>query len=358
MRMAWKAPLGLLATLVIWGSVAFGQADAASRIVLYLPLDDRPYSLDRVLEVAEALDARLLLPPYSFFRGRDGIPDFGGLYDWLAAHRQEGPAVIAADPPKPVQVVELPKRETLLQIHEMKREIFDRKALGNIYLVQAEWYWKYPPNGINNDELPGKLDWPRFCGPAGEQKFEPMKFRSWRFFWPFSGGNVTDQGTHLMDVVQWMMGVNQPVSALQYGNVYVNKPTETPDVFCCTFEYPNFMATWTLNYSTAKWRNGWSILFHGEKAALFLTEQGYRVFDQVNGWENGLPKPVREDMPGGVTDTTPHMKNFLECVKSRKDPNATVEIGHQAVRTLHLANIALKKQTRAILDADGITVRT
>jgi len=63
-------------------------------------------------------------------------------------------------------------------------------------------------------------------------------------------------------------------------------------------------------------------------------------------------------MPGGVTDTTPHLKNFLECVKSRKDPNATVEIGHKAVRTLHLANIALKKRTRAILDADGVTVRT
>ncbi len=250
------------------------------------------------------------------------------------------------------------QRRSSPTIHEMKREIFDKKVLGNIYLVQAEWYWKYPPNGVKNDELPGKLDWQRFCGPAGEQTFEPMKFRSWRFFWPFSGGNVTDQGTHLMDVVQWMMGVDQPVSALQYGNVYVNKPTETPDVFCCTFEYPDFMATWTLNYSTPKWRNGWSIVFHGEKAALFLTEQGYRVFDQVNGWENGLPKPVREDMPGGVTDTTPHLKNFLECVKSRKDPNATVEIGHKAVRTLHLANIALKKRTRAILDADGVTVRT
>ena len=97
MKIAWKAPLGLLAALVVWGGIAFGQADAASRTVLYLPLDDRPYSLDRVLEVAESLDARLLLPPYSFFRGRDGIPDFEGLYGWLAAHRQEGPAVIAAD---------------------------------------------------------------------------------------------------------------------------------------------------------------------------------------------------------------------------------------------------------------------
>lgn len=241
-------------------------------------------------------------------------------------------------------------------IHEMKK-LFEDGTLGNIYLVQAEWFWKYPPNGIDNDPLPGKLDWERFCGPAGKQEFEPMKYRKWRFFWPFSGGNVTDQGTHLMDVVQWMMETDQPVSALQYGNVYVNKPTQTPDVFSCTFEYPKFMATWTLNYSTPKWRNGWSIVFHGEKAALFLTEQGYRVFDQINGWEKGLPKPKLQNMPGGVTDTMPHTRNFLECVKTRKQPNATVELGHKAVRTLHLANAALHKQGRAVLEADGLTVK-
>ncbi len=238
------------------------------------------------------------------------------------------------------------------------RKLFEDGVLGNIYLVQAEWFWKYPGKPINNEPLPGKLDWERFCGPAGKQDFEPMKFNYWRFFWPFSGGNETDQGTHLMDVVQWMMGAEQPVSAVQYGNVFVNKPTQTPDVFSCTFEYPKFVATWTLNYTTAKWRNGWSIVFHGEKCALFLTEQGYRIFDQVNGWENGLPKPKTENMPGGLTQTEPHIQNFLECIKTRKEPNAPVEIGFKAVRPLHLANAALKKGTRAVLGEDGVTITT
>jgi len=228
-------------------------------------------------------------------------------------------------------------------------------VLGNVYLVQAEWYWNL---GVNRDpNLPGKLDWDKFCGPAGKQEFQAIKFRHWRYYWPFSGGNETDQGTHLMDVVQWMMGVDQPVSAVQYGAVYVNQPTETPDTFCCTFEYPKFTCTWTLTYTTARWRNGWSILFHGTKASLFLTEAGYRIFDQINGWEEGLPKPRKATMPGGVTDTTPHLKNFLECIRTRKQPNATVEIGHTAVRPLHLANIALKKGGRAILADDGVTVR-
>jgi predicted dehydrogenase len=248
------------------------------------------------------------------------------------------------------------QRRSAPAIRELK-QVFDDGVLGNVYLVQAEWFWKYPGSVIQNDPLEGTLDWERFCGPAGKQAFEPMKYRYWRFFWPFSGGNETDQGTHLMDVVQWMMGCDQPISALQYGTVYVNKPTETPDVFSCVFEYPKFTATWTLNYTTPKWRNGWSIVFHGEKAALFLTEQGYRIFDQVNGWENGLPKPKKENMPGGLTVTEPHIQNFLECIKTRKEPNAPVEVGFKAVRTLHLANAALKRGSKAVLAEDGMTIK-
>jgi len=248
------------------------------------------------------------------------------------------------------------QRRSSPAIRELK-QLFDDGVLGDIHLVQASWYWKHPGGGINNGPLPGNLNWERFCGPAGRQEFEPMKFRYWRYFWPFSGGNETDQGTHLMDVVQWMMGSNRPISALQYGNVYVNKPTQTPDVFNCTFEYPRFTATWTLSYTSAKWRNGWSIVFHGEKAALFLTEQGYRIFDQVNGWENGLPKPARQNMPGGLTRTEPHIQNFLECVKTRRQPNATVQLGFEGVRPLHLANAALKHGTRAVLAEDGVSIK-
>lgn len=249
------------------------------------------------------------------------------------------------------------RRSTPIIRDEIK-PIFDQGEngpLGKVHLVRAEWYWNI---GIDRSStLPGKLDWERFCGPAGKQEFAPIKFRHWRLFWPFSGGNETDQGTHLMDVVQWMMGVDQPKSAVQWGDVFEHKPTETPDTFCCTFEYPNFVATWTLGYSTNTWRNGWSITFQGTKGALFLTEAGYRIFDQVNGWEKGWPKPKVEVLPGSVTDTRPHLTNFLDCVRSRKQPNAPVEIGHKAVRPLHLANAALKANRRAILEDDGVTIR-
>lgn len=241
-------------------------------------------------------------------------------------------------------------------IHKIRKEIFESGMLGDIYMVRAEWYWNH---GVNADAQidRSQLDWERFCGPAGKQNFAPVKFRYWRYFWPFSGGNETDQGTHLMDVVQWMMGADQPVSAVQIGEVFRAKPTETPDNFCCTFRYPKFMATWTLSYTNNTWRNGWSICFQGTQGALFLTEAGYRVFDQVNGWEKGWPKAKLEELPGSVTSTVPHTENFLECIKTRKQPNAPVEIGHTAVRPLHLANAALKAGRQATLADDGVTIK-
>jgi predicted dehydrogenase len=235
------------------------------------------------------------------------------------------------------------------------KELVEQGKLGEIDLVRAEWYWNRTLNV--KPVLESKLDWDRFSGPAGKQPFEPVRFRHWRYFWAFSGGNMTDQGTHLIDVIQWFTGATQPVAAVCYGAVYKLHPAETPDTFCAVFEYPKFTCTWTLTY-TNSYQNGWGIVFHGQKGTLELCETGYRFYEEPwaprGRWER--PEPTIEKLPGSVTSTVPHTKNFLECVRSRRQPNATIELGHQAVRTLHLANIAHLKKGRAVLGEDGLTV--
>lgn len=235
------------------------------------------------------------------------------------------------------------------------REIVDKGTLGEINLVRAEWYWNVivKPRPVITE----KLDWARFVGPAKPQPFEPVKFRYWRYFWDFSGGNMTDQGTHLIDVIQWFTDVSQPVAAQCSGEVYKLHPAETPDTFCAIFEYPRFTCTWTLTY-TNSFQNGWGIVFHGQKGTLELCEAGYRLYAEPwapnDRWTR--PQPVVEKLPGGLTRTPPHIQNFLECLRTRKQPNATIELGHQAVRTLHLANIACHRRARAVLRDDGLTV--
>jgi predicted dehydrogenase len=261
-------------------------------------------------------------------------------------------------------VKEVRKTDRVVQVGMQRRSspmvreckgLIDQGMLGEINLVRAEWYWNITvkPKPVITD----RLDWARFVGPAKSQPFELIKFRNWRWFWDFSGGNMTDQGTHLIDVIQWFTGATQPVAASCYGAVYKLHPAETPDTFSAIFEYPNFMATWTLAYMNS-FQNGWGIVFQGQKGTLELCEQGYRFYAEPwapkSRWDR--PEPAIEKLPGGLTQTPPHIQNFLECVRTRQQPNATIELGHQAVRSLHLANIAHHKKTRAVLGADGLTV--
>src|SRR5262249_1299211 len=144
-------------------------------------------------------------------------------------------------------------------------------------------------------------------------------------FWDYSGGHMTDQGTHLMDVVRWFMNAPAPHAAICMGQVYKMTGAETPDVFSSVFEYPNFMATWTLTYCNA-YQNGWSILFQGDQGSMELDDNGYRIYPEP--WKKGM-NPSHE-FKGGIP-TEPHVKNFLDCIKSRKDPSAPIEVGHLAV---------------------------
>ena len=270
--------------------------------------------------------------------------------------------------PQGVDMVnEVRKTDRIVQVGMQRRSsplvleakaLIDQGLIGEINMVRAEWYWNL---NINTDpNLPGKLDWEAFQGPAPKRPFEAVRFRQWRYFWDFSGGNMTDQGTHLLDVIQWFTGVEQPIAAQTYGAVYKLYPSETPDVFCAVFEYPKFTCTWTLAYMNT-FMKGWGIVFQGQKGTLEMCEDGYRVFAEpwsekgYDRWK--VPPTIKQNLAGGATDIGPHEKNFLDCVKSRQQPNATVEIGHRAVRTLHLANIAYHKRCRAELGADGESVQ-
>src|SRR4051794_7710954 len=229
------------------------------------------------------------------------------------------------------------------------KEVFDSGILGKITMAKPMWNWNVS-QPLNNSPLPGKLDWNRFLGKAKDRDLEPMRFRSWRYFWDYSGGNMTDQGTHLMDVVQWFTGAGFAKSAVCYGQAAKNTGSEGPDVFCAVFEYEKLMATWTLNY-TNSYDNDWSIQFQGDQGTMIINNEGFRI------WKEPWP-PNREPVQTmeAPIPLEPHVQNFLDCVKSRKEPNAPVEVGASAVSAPHLANVAFHENRRAYLSADGSKV--
>jgi predicted dehydrogenase len=213
------------------------------------------------------------------------------------------------------------------------KQLVDSGILGKITLVKPMWNWNVA-HELDNTPLAGQLDWKRFLGPAKDRELQPMRFRAWRLFWDYSGGNMTDQGTHLMDVVQWFTNSGPVQSAVSFGQVAKMIGSEAPDVFCAVFEYPNFMATWTLNYCNS-YENDWSIQFQGDQGTMLISSAGFKIWKEP--WPKN-PEPVQQ-MEAPIPIET-HIQNFLDCVKSRNEPNAPVEVGASAVSAPHLANLA------------------
>ncbi len=239
---------------------------------------------------------------------------------------------------KTSQIVQIGmQRRSAPGCHKAKAAI-DTGILGRITLAKPMWNWNVS-KPLNNSPLPGELDWRRFLGSAPDRPLEPMRYRYWRYFWDYSGGNMTDQGTHLMDVVQWFSGAGLAKAAICYGQRAKNTGSEVPDVFCAVFDYGKLMATWTLNYCCS-YDNDWSIQFQGDEATMLINAKGYRI------WKEPVPKnpePVQVSTEL-TTVVEPHIQNFLDCVRSRQQPNATVEIGASAVSAPHLANLAFHQE--------------
>jgi predicted dehydrogenase len=228
------------------------------------------------------------------------------------------------------------------------KKLVDDGLLGRITLVKPQWHWNIARQ-LDNSPLPGKLDWKKFTGPAPARALEPMRFRRWRYFWDYAGGNMTDQGTHLMDVVQWFTGSGAPISALCHGYVAKMEGAEHPDVFSAVFEFEKFMATWTLDYANS-YQNGWSITFMGDRGTMILDDAGYKVYSEP--WKKDALPIHQEAAPVPVEA---HVQNFFDCMKSRQQPNCTVEIAAQAVAGPHLANVAMQRGTKVKLARDLVS---
>lgn len=260
-------------------------------------------------------------------------------------------------------VKEVRKTKQIVQIGMQRRsaplimeglKVMQSGILGDITNVKAQWNW-HSSGPQNNSPLGFEIDWDRFQWPNTGIKFEPKYVRNWRVFSQFSGGSSNDQGTHIMDVVQWYMGQVTPLSADAFGFIKRMEGADTPDVFVSTMQYKNFIATWTLNY-TSNYKDWWHVEFQGEKGTMYLHRMGFQVYmDADKPKDSDFPGKPHIDTKGDLPDE-PHIQNFVECLKSRKEPNAPVEIGHTAVCGPHLANVAYRNGKRAKLNPEATEV--
>jgi len=205
-----------------------------------------------------------------------------------------------------------------------------------------------PPKDFKYD--PKKLDWDAFLGSAPKRAFDPVRYWSWRWYWDYAGGLMTDIGAHQLDIVAWLGGVEVPKSAVANGGKYHFKHWETPDVVHGVWDYGKFAASFAVEFVNGA--DGVGAAFYGTKQTLICdADPGgkIRLYDTVKKIPPGMEAVKEWDV---VAETPLHVKNWIDCIKSREEPHSPVELGQRVILAAHLANLSYRTGKKIFWDND------
>jgi len=230
------------------------------------------------------------------------------------------------------------------------KEIIDSGALGEVRLVNS--WWLNHQASLSQRKLEGKLDWEQWLGPAPKRPPDPLRFFNWYYFWDYSGGLMVGQMAHIADCINWFMNSRYPLAVTCAGGM-VNLPgAEVPATTTTAIEYPeNYLAVFTLGYKAMRYHtyNDQMKQFHGNKARLDVGRESYALYPESREIEMKPSKEVK--LPGSFAAATrEHIRNFLDCVRSRKEPNAPLEKGQGANIVLCMAMDAMRQGRRLRYD--------
>ncbi len=255
-------------------------------------------------------------------------------------------------------------------------ELLRQGAIGRVHFVRI-WNWvNLTPRGIGPPEPgdpPAGLDWDFYCGPAPLVPFDRRRFLgTYRWFWDYSGGYITDFGTHRFDTVHQLMGVDSPRSVTAAGGRFalseMNDAGEMPDVMLVTYEYPGFLVQYEntllnglglglrspqMRYYNARGPydrpNG--MAFYGTEGTLLADRIGYEILPELAppdpAASTAPPRFRIEERRRSFRDATPeHARAFLDAVRGLRPPPVDAETGHRSTIAAHLGNISLRTGLR------------
>jgi predicted dehydrogenase len=243
-------------------------------------------------------------------------------------------------------------REGIQKLHE--------GAIGRVFYARC-WYNNARP-AIGRGKpvpIPAHLDYSLWQGPAPERPYKDnLVHYNWHWHWHWGGGELANNGVHYLDLVRWGLGVDYPHRITYNGGRYhYQDDQETPDTGVVTFDFGNQGASWEHSSCHPRKAEKFSLVsFYGEEGTLALDGGGYTIYDQDG-------KPVQRSAAPG--SDTPHIANFLDCVRTGRRPNANIEEGQKSTLLCHLGNIAYRTgrtihfdpQTRRIIgDKDALAL--
>lgn len=198
--------------------------------------------------------------------------------------------------------------------------------------------------------VPAGVDYDTWTGCAPALPFNENRFHyNWHWNWNYGTGDAGNDGVHQIDMARWALGVESPAEVSGMGRkVFFDDDQQTPDTMNVTFNCGAKVLMFEMRiwnpYGLEGQDNG--VAVYSSDAMLHIgrwdSRWGYRVFDRDG-------KLVASDY--GPDDDVQHQRNFIDCVRSRKAPNAEIEIGHTSATYAHLANIVARTGRALRFDA-------
>ena len=228
----------------------------------------------------------------------------------------------------------------------------DEGKLGKIRNVRC---WIYNGNKgsvpkVADEAIPAGVDYESWLGPAPARPFNKNRFHfTFRWYWDYAGGLMTDWGVHLLDVALWGMKNPSPVSISANGGKFAfpDDDMQTPDTLMATYQFKDFLMTWehTIGIGRGPFDREHGIAFYGENGTLVVDRKGWEVIPDYKKDAQGL-RIYRTAVipPQSIVgeDRNEHARNFLDAIKSGTALACPVEIGSQAAILAHLGNVAYR----------------
>jgi predicted dehydrogenase len=231
---------------------------------------------------------------------------------------------------------------------------------GKVASVEA-WMSRNTPRGkgqwvrpIPEDCNAQNVDWKAFLNGRPNRPFDAQKFINWRLYWEFSGGNVTENMVHQIGWIIGVLDLGLPTAAYMSGGVFSEKDgREVPDTISVTLDYPNdLIVSWQSTFSNSRFGLGVRILGSDGTVEWLAGTTDMVSGQSLSGWAYSPEKANRAAAEAikGDSKGENHYANFVECVRSRKEPNASVELGYRSAIAAHMANLSYRRKEKVTLE--------
>jgi len=222
--------------------------------------------------------------------------------------------------------------------------------VGKVTHVES-WMSRNTPHGhgqwvrpVPSDCTAENVDWNAFLNGRQNRPFDPYRLINWRLFWEFSGGNCAENLVHQIAWITSVLELPLPSAAYMSGGVFSEKDgREVPDTIAVTFDFPtDIVVTWQSTFSNKHYGLGDRVL--GSDGTI-----EHHLEERAQYWPERVNRPHGDDAVGKTPDQG-HMQNWIDGIRSRKQPNAPVELGYKSAVAVHMANISYRNKKRITLE--------